>query len=146
MGAPAEASRPKTPAISQSVLTDGIKEADLASLRAFAADLAKDDIDPGNPKKVIRQKLTTSQLRKFFGEIRRIQADFENCKADIVLLDPKIAYAVGRALKDGKSKIEDFYNFVRPLILAINADKGRFRHFVNVVESIVAYHRAAEGA
>ena len=85
---------------------------------------------------------------KFFGEIKRIQADFENCKTDVILLDPKIAYAVGRAKKESrgaKIAIEDFYNMVKPMIRSINGDKTKFKHFVQVCEAIVAYHKSNGG-
>ncbi len=88
--------------------------------------------------------MSTSQLRKFFGEIKRIQADFDNCKNDAILLDPKIAYSVGREKKEAKFApvaIEDFYKLVNPMIRAINGDKQKFKHFVQVCEAIVAYHK-----
>ena len=46
--------------------------------------------------------MTTGQLRKFFGEIKRIEADVEKYKADVVMLKPLLAYAVGR----DKNKLE----------------------------------------
>jgi CRISPR-associated protein Csm2 len=94
------------------------------------------------------KKVTTSQLRKFFGEIKRIQADFDHSKKSIILLDPKIAYAVGRAKKDaGRSgtKLKDFHDLLSPLLNNINEEKGKFKNFVSICESIVAYHKAAGG-
>jgi CRISPR-associated protein Csm2 len=94
------------------------------------------------------KKMTTSQIRRFFGEIKRIQADFINSKKDIILLDPKIAYAVGRSKKEsGKMRvaIEEFYNQVSPLIRSIQEDEKKFKNFVHVCEAIVAYHRAKGG-
>jgi CRISPR-associated protein Csm2 len=95
------------------------------------------------------RKVSTSQLRKFFGEIKRIQADFDNCKVDLILLDPKIAYAVGRAKKDARQgelvKIEDFYNQITPLIGRIGDDHLKFKRFVQLCEAIVAYHKQFGG-
>jgi len=40
--------------------------------------------------------LTTSQIRKFFGELKRIQAAPEKYQEEIPMLKAKLAYAVGR--------------------------------------------------
>jgi len=85
-----------------------------------------------------RDSVKTSQLRKFFGAVKKIQADFDNLKGEIVLLSPKLAYAVGR---NQKSKIKDLYNVLSLLIESIGEDKKRFKNFVNVFEAIVAYHK-----
>jgi len=133
-------------ALNTRMLNDGIKEEDLPVLKRLGEDLARNSLRrEGNRERTI-QKLSTSQIRKFFGEIKRIQADFDNCKNDIVLLDPKIAYAVGRAKKNNEpSKIEDFYKEVGPLLSEIRGDKQRFKNFVNIIEAIVAYHAEAGG-
>lgn len=118
------------------ILKTGIKTADIDNLKDLGTNLSKTDRDGG-------AAMSTSQIRKFFGEIKRIQADFDKNKGEIILLDPKIAYAVGRA--DRNSKIKDFYAKLSPLIREINEDKMKFNNFVNVVEAIVAYHKAAGG-
>ena len=91
-------------------------------------------------------KLTTSQLRRFFGEVKRQQMMGYN-QSDFVLLKPKLAYAVGRARKDARrdttSKIEDFYFVIADAIDKVrNAD--HFKNFIKIFEAIVAYHKAAE--
>lgn len=136
--------------ISKEILQNGIKDTDLDTLKQWGDFLAKKDFKKerdrnGRDRDITITPLSTSQIRKFFGEIKRIQADFENSKNEIILLDPKIAYAVGRAKKDGVSKIEDFYAQVSPLLREIHEDKARFKNFVNIVEAIIAYHKAAEG-
>ena len=129
--------------ISTKVLDTGITSEHIPLLQAWGEFLATGK--PGNKK-----KMTTSQLRRFFGEIKRIQADFNECKNEVVLLDPKLAYAVGKAKKEARGNeqvaIEDFYKvIVNPMIRQINEDKTKFRHFVQVCEAIVAYHKAKEG-
>ena len=94
-------------------------------------------------------KLTTTQLRKFFGEIKKQQmTGYEESR--FVLLKPKLAYAVGR-VKDGKKyyKIEDFYNVLSYAIDVVAAEneankKNAFKNFIDIFEAIVAYHKAAE--
>ena len=94
------------------------------------------------------EPLTTSQLRKFFGEVKRQQMVGYR-EADFVMLKPKLAYAVGRA-KSGKKKqmkIEDFYLVLADAINKVNtsADKQKaFKNFISVFEAIVAYHKAEE--
>lgn len=104
-----------------------------------------------NPQK---KALTTGQLRKFFGEIKRIEADVLKHKADIAMLKPLLAYAVGRDKKKGfkgemvnKTRIDDFEKEISTAIDAIrlnNSDdilKSDYRNFVQIFESIVAYHK-----
>lgn len=90
------------------------------------------------------KSLSSSQLRKFFGAVKKIQADFANQKGDIILLDPKLAYAVGRDTGKVKTKIKIFYELMCDLIRNVNEEKKRFKNFVDVFESIVAYHREKE--
>jgi CRISPR-associated protein Csm2 len=92
--------------------------------------------------------LTTSQIRKFFGELKRIQADPEKYQDDVPLLKAKLAYAVGRETVSNygrisvKTKIKEFYeelekgiNFIR------NNEKKDLINFVKLIEAIVAYHK-----
>ena len=92
-------------------------------------------------------KLSTSQLRKFFGKLRRIQAEgYEKNKNELYMLKAQLAYANGRDKKSGRNqtKIDVFYNELSSAIDYIQNEK-HFRNFVNIVEAIVAYHKAAGG-
>ena len=75
-------------------------------------------------------KLTTSQLRRFFGEVKR-QQSIGYKETSFVLLKPKLAYAVGRAKKDSKSyynKIEDLYNVLSKAIdIVVQEEKKKSR-------------------
>lgn len=85
------------------------------------------------------RRLTTSQLRKFFGKMRQIEADYENLKNQVPLLKPKLAYSVGR---DRSSKIKDFFQEIeRGLNYLEPGNKSHFKNLVSLVESIVAYHK-----
>ena len=117
-------------------------------------------------------KLTTSQLRRFFGEVKR-QQSIGYKESSFVLIKPKLAYAVGRAKKDSKSsynKIEDLYYILSNAIdIVIQEEKKKekaveesqneverkkallekgkhlpFKNFISIFEAIVAYHKAAE--
>ncbi|MDD2263202.1 MAG: type III-A CRISPR-associated protein Csm2 [Clostridia bacterium] len=96
--------------------------------------------DVKNGYKIEVAKLTTNQLRKFFGEVKRQQMKGYN-ETDFVLLKPKLAYAVGRTKE--KSKITDFYEIMSIAIDEVKSE-AHFKNFIKIFEAIVAYHKAAE--
>lgn len=109
----------------------------------FGKYLAVDDFDA--------EPLTTSQLRKFFGEVKRQQMMKEFNETEFTMLKPKLAYAVGRAKLNGKKnkaqKIEDFYTVITDAIDKVlnSSDRSKaFKNFITAFEAIVAYHKAAE--
>jgi CRISPR type III-A-associated protein Csm2 len=96
------------------------------------------------------EPLTTSQLRKFFGEVKRQQMIGYN-DTEFVMLKPKLAYAVGRAKQNGKKgkhqKIEDLYMVLANAIDKVesSSDKPKaFKNFITTFEAIVAYHKSEE--
>jgi CRISPR type III-A-associated protein Csm2 len=97
------------------------------------------------------QKLTTSQLRKFFGQLKRLQATGYNPedKQALLMLKPQLAYAVGRAKRD--AKIKDFADELGRMISEVakaashEEGKKRFHNFISLTEAIVAYHKARGG-
>ena len=96
------------------------------------------------------EPLSTSQLRKFFGEVKRQQMIGYN-DTEFVMLKPKLAYAVGRAQQNGNKyktyKIADFYDVLADAIDKVqsSSDKQKaFKNFITAFEAIVAYHKAAE--
>lgn len=93
---------------------------------------------------VKRKALSTSQLRKFFGELKRLETDFERKSTEIVMLKPMLAYAVGR--DKGETKISDFNEVLVRAIDSIRNSENRpleadFKRFVKLFEAIVAYHK-----
>jgi CRISPR-associated protein Csm2 len=104
--------------------------------KEFGSYLGRDTNRPDG--KVDTAKLTTNQLRKFFGEVKRQQMNGYN-ETDFVLLKPKLAYAVGRT--KGRSKITDFYEVMSVAIDQVNSER-EFENFIKVFEAIVAYHKA----
>lgn len=96
------------------------------------------------------EPLTTSQLRKFFGEVKRQQMIGYD-ETEFIMLKPKLAYAVGRAKQNGRrgkvQKIEDFYYVMADAIDKVESstDKPKaFKNFITAFEAIVAYHKAEE--
>lgn len=109
----------------------------------WAKSFGKDLTESSNGKK----PLTTGQIRKFYGEVKRIGASIENNKSDVVMLKPLLAYAVGRDKNnrgENKTKIEDFEKEIRTALTAIRYDQNLasdFKHFEQLFEAIVAYHK-----
>ncbi len=95
------------------------------------------------------KSLTTSQLRNFFGEIRRIQAQgFGTHQSDFYMLKPKLAYAKARVLRSSReNRIIEFEKVLNLLIDKVYASgkEEHFTNFVKFVEAIVAYHKAFGG-
>jgi CRISPR type III-A-associated protein Csm2 len=90
-------------------------------------------------------KLSTSQLRKFFGKLRRIQAEgYEKNKNELYMLKAQLAYANGRERGNNKTKIRYFAEILSEAIDIVETEE-HFKNFVNIVEAIVAFHKAAGG-
>ncbi len=127
--------------ISASELQGEITKETVEFAERFGDYLAKDEGKEG-PK-----PLTTSQLRKFFGEVKRQQLTGYD-PTNFVMLKPKLAYAVGRAKQTrGSYKIEDFYYVLADAIDKVeqSPDKQKaFKNFITAFEAIVAYHKASE--
>lgn len=147
----------KSNLIQQEWISDKITQATVDFAKKFGTYLAKPDIEDGKDKKgnpikiTIGEKMTTSQLRRFFGEVKRQQTiGYE--EASFVMLSPKLAYAVGRAKKDKKTgvkycKIEDFFMIFEDAIKKVGSSGNKqdaFKNFISIFEAIVAYHKAAE--
>lgn len=95
------------------------------------------------------KKLSTSQLRKFFGQLKRMQAvgfDEKN-KTDLYMLKAQLAYANGRDKNERGQNKTKICHFAETLSEAIDQvqTKEHFKNFVNIVEAIVAFHKAAGG-
>ena len=106
-------------------------------------------------KELNQQKLTTSQIRNFFTEVRSIQNRWDlNEEAEYrqtVLLKPKLAYAAKRAKEVGK-KTDAVETLAEVLTLCIDQipqaatdKKDRFDRFVDFFEAILAYHKQNGG-
>ena len=87
--------------------------------------------------------LTNSKIRSIYGEIKRIQTSgYEKQKPSFYLLRPKMAYAAGRELENAgvqlfKLFFEDAWKEVQ--------DEKTFKNFCNLIEAVLAYHKAFGG-
>lgn len=130
----------------QSWINDKIVPSTIKFAEDFAKDLTK-RVKEGY--ETIDAEMTTSQVRKFYGEVKRQQmTDFDESK--FVMLKPKLAYAVGRAKKNAKAKnynIARFYEVISMAIDTVLENKTvetrqiAFKNFVDFFEAIVAYHK-----
>lgn len=89
--------------------------------------------------------LETNQIRKFLDAINRIKAElvegteFSKIETDVVLLKPKLAYAAAR-----QSPAEPLSNVMAVAIDQVHSRED-FDRLVQLIESIIAYHKAEKG-
>ncbi|MCQ2230552.1 MAG: type III-A CRISPR-associated protein Csm2 [Paludibacteraceae bacterium] len=128
--------------IPKTEITEKVTSVTVDFAKEFGSYLGKDDSFEKNGRLVsAKNHLTTNQLRKFFGEVKRQQMSGYN-ETDFVLLKPKLAYAVGRA-KEKDAKIKDFYFVIADAIDKVRTEQD-FKNFIKIFEAIVAYHKTAE--
>jgi CRISPR-associated protein Csm2 len=102
-----------------------------------------------------QQGLETNQMRKFLDAVNRIkvilnqpelsedeEVGFSAIKADVILLHPKLAYAAGR--KETSRPLKPFSRVVQKAIDSVHSLKD-FDRLVQLIESIIAYHKAEGG-
>lgn len=86
-------------------------------------------------------KLKTSQIRKFFDAVKKIQNEVRmkksgNIKARLLRIKPQLAYATAKQPR----QLKDFAEVVYTAINKVKDEKD-FEYFVEFVEAIVAYHK-----
>ena len=139
-----------------------------------SADLKSIITDPAGAQTLVKeadrlgrslkgQRLTTSQIRALFGEVRQIQAEWgmegrrDHALRRLILLKPKMAY---RARKERGRAVEQLVRVLDPaldLVIdapprpenqapgAANNQDDNFQRFVDFFEAILAYHKAYGG-
>ena len=126
---------------------------------AYTEDFGKYLCDLQSEGRTGRNALTNSQIRNFFGEVKRLQMSltgnvtdekWKDIKSAFLLLKPKLAYATGRArTKNRDTVMVDFMESILKVIDMVEADKPgavkRFMNFVDFFESILAFHKAYGG-
>jgi CRISPR type III-A-associated protein Csm2 len=99
-------------------------------------------------KNIKSTDMKTTQLRKFFGHIKKLDAQtkvnnstdtFDSSKLSLIM--PELAYALGRKLIS-----REFYELMKE---CLNASKIKtvadFRNFVNFLSAVLAYHKMIGG-
>lgn len=87
-------------------------------------------------------RMTTSQIRNVFGEIRRIQMNgFDKERTNFLLLKPKLAYT---AKRHNTPVLINFFEFYKVAASAVSGEE-EYGHLVNLLEAILAYHKYAGG-
>lgn len=130
-----------TKKIPEKEIIDQITELSVEFAHEFGSYLGKkEEFTDRNGSRHVENKMTSTQIRKFFGEVKRQQMQGYN-KSSFIMLKPKLAYAAAR--DDKKTKIKDFYFVIADAMDKVN-DERSFNNFISIFEAIVAYHRAAE--
>jgi CRISPR-associated protein Csm2 len=113
-----------------------------------------------NTYEASKNSLSNSQIRNFFGEVKRIQMtvisdgsdeNWFKIKSAFLLIKPKLAYSVGRIIqRNQKSKINEFGEVFSIAIDKVKADEPeasvRFMRFVDFFEAVLAYHKSFGGS
>jgi CRISPR-associated protein Csm2 len=108
-----------------------------------------------------KQRLETNQIRKFLDAINQLKARltqdddervkqaqdetekeklrFEKIEADVVLLKPKLAYAAAR-----QDAVKSLSKVMSAAIDRVHNQED-FERLVQLIESIIAYHKAEDG-
>lgn len=112
-------------------ITQGIDEAGVEFCRKAAEYLQQ-------------KRMTSSYIRNIFGELKRIESKgFAKSRTDFYLLRPKVAYATARANDRGidMKLFRDIYEHMAPHV----NDDHTFKNLVNMIEAIIAFHKAYGG-
>ncbi|WP_084552204.1 type III-A CRISPR-associated protein Csm2 [Fischerella major] len=92
-----------------------------------------------------QQRLETNQVRKFLDAVNRLKADlaetgeFAKVETEVVLLKPKLAYAAAR-----QKAAKPLGEVMSAAIDKVHS-KEDFERLVQLLESIIAYHKAEGG-
>ncbi len=80
-------------------------------------------------------EIKMNQLRNFFNEIKRVKGNFS--PSEKVKLETNLAYDYGRSVIT-----KDFYEIISRCLAKTN-DNDDFDNFVNLMETLIAYHKLA---
>lgn len=89
-----------------------------------------------------KNRLTTSQIRNIYGELKRIQMKgFDNEKTSFLLLLPKMAYASQRNSNEGLNALKSVFEKVHKNV----SNEHHYKNMMDFMEAILAYHKAFGG-
>ncbi len=126
---------------------------DFDSLEKYPISQLVDDTEKLG-KKLVDIGLKTNQIRKFLDAVNRLKSNlakdekkqFSTIESELVFLRPKLAYAAARQQKSAKDlgPVAPFKQVLEAAIKKVETIKD-FDKFVQLVEAIIAYHKAAGG-
>lgn len=98
------------------------------------------------------QGLKTNQIRKFLDAVKRLKVKlaqdeeerFSIINDELFLLKPKLAYASVRQQERGSNPVKPLSDVMSEAIDRVK-DSPDFYRLVQLIESIIAYHKAAGG-
>ena len=96
--------------------------------------------------------LKTNQIRKFLDAVKRLKVklaqdkeeSFSVIEDELFLLKPKLAYAAIRQQDRGSNPVKPLSDVISEAIDKVK-DSPDFYRLVQLIESIIAYHKAAGG-
>lgn len=123
-----------------------------AGLQEYKTRELVEDTEQLGKELAIRFKLKTTQVRKFLDAVNRLKAQVgrskgftEEIKSELELLRPKLAYAAARQQKDrDPGPVEPLRQVLEAAIKKVDKPED-FTRLVQLIESIIAYHKAAGG-
>lgn len=87
-------------------------------------------------------RLTTSQIRNIYGELKRIQMKgFDDEKTSFLLLLPKMAYAAKRNNNEGLTALKKVFEKMHKQVQKAE----HYKNMMDLMEAILAYHKAFGG-
>jgi CRISPR-associated protein Csm2 len=88
-------------------------------------------------------EIKINKIRRFLDGLRRIEVSKEYDPQVVVLLRPKLAYAVGKSDRDEKEFMKRFLEYLDPVLKIISESKDKLLFYkgLKLMESIIAYHR-----
>ncbi|MCC7431205.1 type III-A CRISPR-associated protein Csm2 [bacterium] len=87
-------------------------------------------------EKKFREKFKMSQLRNFFGEVKKLEASDESeIKSGVAKLEMNLAYDTGRGVVP-----KEFYEMVTECTAKIK-EKDDLKRFVEFLTALIAYHK-----
>lgn len=108
------------------------------------ADLSEEEVQKLGRNVERKGDMSNSQIRNIYGEIKRIQmiGNFDKAKTSFYLLKPKLAYAFGRnSSNPGLRLFKKIFDEASQYVI----DDKSYNNFCNLMEAILAYHRAYGG-
>ncbi len=104
-------------------------------------------------RELAHRRLTTSQIRHVFGQVRQIEAmwriptQHQQAERLLLLLKPRMAYQAAKENNEGVARLRDTLtkaiDAVYESTSAGDAEREqRFRRFTELFEALLAYHKA----